>query len=459
MGYADDELHRPRSSRSISSNNFSIPDIIMIELMHNFLRGELLELRCVSKRWNMLVFRAIGYCAALRIKEIPDGFRPKVVPEGYDGALEICLKINTCRREFMRILAVRDLMHSNVVPIVSLTLERIMLETDGTELLANAIYGTDSLKTLNLLKSRIRGEDVKILADALCQNSSIRSLCIVSNYFWCIGAQAIATVLRANSNITSLELRYNGIGAEGGRALADALLVNTSLVSLDLQNNNIKEGAQAFAESLRINSHLTALKLGDNQIGFDGTRAIAEALHVNRGLKCLNIISRATAVQGLVGALRVNTTLTSLTTGWIEDRDAVTLLEALRVNSTLTRINLGSSYRGDVIMGLRHGYGEVCPHYGPYREYKGDWKDDRMHGNGIIVYMNCNKFVGKFDRGLMSEGTFKFGCSDKDYLAEFSKWKSNDLFSSPCWAVLRDPDDGSVYREGWFRDGKFDIAI
>ena len=55
-----------------------------------------------------------------------------------------------------------------------------------------------------------------------------------------------------NTSLTEIDLRYNEIGVEGTKAIAEALKVNTSLTDNYLEGNNIgDEGEKAIGEALK----------------------------------------------------------------------------------------------------------------------------------------------------------------------------------------------------------------
>ena len=105
-------------------------------------------------------------------------------------------------------------------------------------------------------------------------------------------AQDTLERLHANDpSLTVLSLYDNQIGPEGTRALADALITNTSLTELYLSGNRIgPAGAAALAEALRINTSLTELNLFGNRIGNAGAHALAGALRTNTSLTALWIL-------------------------------------------------------------------------------------------------------------------------------------------------------------------------
>jgi len=76
--------------------------------------------------------------------------------------------------------------------------------------------------------------------------------------------------------------------------------------------------------------------------------------------------------------------------------------------------NDGTSEKGDFATGLIHGFAEkTTKEY----TYKGQWKDDEVHGEGDYSWKSGTRYVGEFERGFRSgKGTltcfdgFQFTC-------------------------------------------------
>ncbi len=57
-------------------------------------------------------------------------------------------------------------------------------------------------------------------------------------------------------------------------------------------------------------------------------------------------------------------------------------------------------------------------------EYVGEWRDDKMHGNGTRRYTNGDMYVGNFDKGKREgEGRFYFSNGDM----YFGQWQNNQM--------------------------------
>ncbi len=140
------------------------------------------------------------------------------------------------------------------------------------------------------------------------------------------GAIALAAALKSNSTLKILNVGLNQIGDDGLRALVDALKDNRTLTKLYIFGSNgvmdIKisdAGAEVLAMMLEVNYTLEILDLGMNEIGYLGTKALANALKKNRSLKELNL--NANKIMG--------------------DAGAETLAVMLKTNHSLRVLNLG----------------------------------------------------------------------------------------------------------------------
>ena len=63
-------------------------------------------------------------------------------------------------------------------------------------------------------------------------------------------------------------------------------------------------------------------------------------------------------------------------------------------------------YRGDLVNGIREGYGTLYNEHGR-RQYVGQWKNDKMHGEGNMYYLFTDElfFEGTFNEGSRVKGT------------------------------------------------------
>lgn len=86
--------------------------------------------------------------------------------------------------------------------------------------------------------------------------------------------------------------------------------------------------------------------------------------------------------------------------------------------NVLTYTN-GDKYEGEVVRGIREGYGTYYYHNGD--KYEGMWYNNKKHGMGTLFYKNGNLYVGEWhDSEKSGLGTFYFKNGDK-YHGEFNK--------------------------------------
>lgn len=198
------------------------------------------------------------------------------------------------------------------------------------------------LSTLKLARDELDTEGIQVLADALSINSSVRSLCLEGAELGDFGIQVLAEGLKRNNSIRILNLRDNLIGDPGIKALAAALKRNGSIRLLKLEINEIgDEGIKALAEALKLNRALRTLFLGNNQIGDEGIKALAEALQENTSVNTLGIRGK--------NILRINGASAPLylVHNELGDDAIKALAEALKVNRSVSQLYLGDHDIGD----------------------------------------------------------------------------------------------------------------
>ena len=96
------------------------------------------------------------------------------------------------------------------------------------------------------------------------------------------------------------------------------------------------------------------------------------------------------------------------------------------------------------------GYFDNC--YGAYQfddegEYVGEWKDDKMHGQGTLVWTNGDKYVGEWKENKKNgQGTLIWAVGDK-YVGEF---KDNNMHGQGSYS-----DVGGDKYVGEWKDNKY----
>lgn len=166
------------------------------------------------------------------------------------------------------------------------------------------------------------------------------------------GAQALGDVLKENTSLISLYLGDNRIGKLGIQALSDALLLNTSLTKLDLSGNNLQEEVVPFfSQMFQTNRTLRVLNLSNNNFKKEGLCKLVEALQTNETLESIDLSANYLEHQSdvLLGdafavLIELNRSLKTLkiSTNNIGREGTQAIAEILKTNTTLTKLDLAS---------------------------------------------------------------------------------------------------------------------
>jgi hypothetical protein len=176
--------------------------------------------------------------------------------------------------------------------------------------LADALKGDTTLKKLCLIDNEIGGREIEVITDALEGNATLTTLNLQSNNIEDIGVLHLVNFLKKNTTLEELNLSYNRIENKGAMDIADILKKNNILMNLDLSYNG--PGDQYY----------TDIADRQNWIGDQGTRCIADALKVNKGL--VN--------------LAFGSSLFGETT--ISDETGRYVLDCLKINNSLLHVEL-----------------------------------------------------------------------------------------------------------------------
>ena len=106
----------------------------------------------------------------------------------------------------------------------------------------------------------------------------------------------------------------------------------------------------------------------------------------------------------------------------------------------------GDKYVGEFKDGKRHGKGTYQHASG--NKYVGEYKDGKRHGKGTYTWADGDKYVGEFRNGKShGQGTYTFSDGQRE-IGEYKNGKLNGY-------AIQYRADGSVAREGIFKDDKF----
>jgi len=121
-----------------------------------------------------------------------------------------------------------------------------------------------------------------------------------------------------------------------------------------------------------------------------------------------------------------------------------------------------SIYNGNVLNGVKEGYGELKFEDGTI--YKGEFKNDKFNGKGKIIFSNGREYEGEFKNNKM-DGEGKFTWEDgKQYIGKYNDnikqgrgklcW-NNDKYYEGEWFNNKPHGYGMYYLNGKLLKGKF----
>ena len=128
---------------------------------------------------------------------------------------------------------------------------------------------------------------------------------------------------------------------------------------------------------------------------------------------------------------------------WIDDNmiDSIIQKDDVQTSNVKTKhdnidYGNGESYVGELSNGKRDGKGTfVCEKF----TFTGEWKDDKMHGKGEIVYKNGEKYVGEWrDNQKYGQGTYYF--------------KNNDIFEANYLNDKNELSGKMIFSDGIYQD-------
>lgn len=152
--------------------------------------------------------------------------------------------------------------------------------------------------------------------------------------------------LKENRTLKTLDLSNKNIGYTGTKAIANALRENKTLTTLNLSNNNLGvEGVKAITRALIGNKTLTTLNLSSNYISFNNYETENRIL-TEEGERVPDL--DYSGIKSIVRLLKRNNTLIllDLSQNYMDDNGARILAAALRVNTTLDSLSLNGNDLG-----------------------------------------------------------------------------------------------------------------
>ena len=179
------------------------------------------------------------------------------------------------------------------------------MEDEGTCELATGLLKNNTLRHLNLRSNGITDNASLSLQGMLFSCPQLKNICLSNNELGDLGVAALARGLsNPRCGVKEMDLCCNNIGVNGSVALAQMLKINKTLTTLNLSFNEIgDDGASALAASLVRNRTLQGLNLKRCGITNQGAQRIAQHLEKMHGLKELILASNKITTQGYVALL------------------------------------------------------------------------------------------------------------------------------------------------------------
>ena len=169
----------------------------------------------------------------------------------------------------------------------------------GLSTFLNSICELSRVDFLDLHNHELSYSDVKLVSKCLEQHSHCTRLILTNCNVGDDGAKTCAVGLSHCAGLKELVLNVNNIGDEGSIALAETLTKNplSHLEKLDISFNAIgNSGAKSLSEGLILCTNLHSLDLRCNKIGDEGAIAITRAVKDVELLLCNQKITKEGAI-------------------------------------------------------------------------------------------------------------------------------------------------------------------
>ena len=212
----------------------------------------------------------------------------------------------SCRLQLQEFKLYSAMPSSGAVPLVdglrsckhlhTLFLNNVDLCSDGAVTLAKGLTHFNCLKQLSLKFCGISPEGAEAIAVGLI-DIPLETIHIPSNNIGCKGALALGKEF----HFKELDCNSNNIGSDGTKALARGLMKSSILIELRLDDNSCdSSGITALAEGLSYCTGLQLLSLSHNSVGPDGAAALAQGIKSCTHLQVLLLNNCSLSSDGIV---------------------------------------------------------------------------------------------------------------------------------------------------------------
>jgi len=186
------------------------------------------------------------------------------------------------------------------VTIEELNVDNVSMLPRGFDALANMILTNSNLKTISLANNDLHDNDLALLSQSLTQNKEIpvESLVLSFNKFTCVGVECLMNAVWGSQTLKTIKLDNNNMQDRGAQ-LFSVVLGSIKLEVLDVSFNKISTvGVKAIMKSLSENDSLKRLALCGIPMDQNASKAVSYALAYNQSLQRLNIDSCSVGYSG-----------------------------------------------------------------------------------------------------------------------------------------------------------------
>ncbi|UJR17690.1 hypothetical protein I4U23_004588 [Adineta vaga] len=167
-----------------------------------------------------------------------------------------------------------------------LNLSNNLIESNGIELLANAVRSNLILKRLCLKGNRIDFKGAEYLAKALTINNTLEVLDLETNNIADLGVESLAGMIRQNRTLKDLHLSYNYIENKGMEMLLNAMDNKSTIELLSLSGNRLNDNClDTLEKMINNNIKLQRLELYENHFSLEGKTRLLRIGHMKKGFK------------------------------------------------------------------------------------------------------------------------------------------------------------------------------
>ena len=241
-----------------------------------------------------------------------------------------------------------------------LDMSRNNIGGEGIKALADALQYCTKLRALDISSNGTQDSAAMVALGGALKHCHLRDLILSDNNIACDGACSIASSF--SRYLCKLHIRSCDIGVEGCKAIAKALHHCKNISELDISNNHMPQSCTvALAEALKHCTKLCKLDISCNTLGSEGAKVIAHSLS---HCTCLEELAISDSNLGSNGACFLARSYVSLFKLDISCNDigcegCNTIAKALRYCIHLRELNISKNFISDddakvLIEALKH---------------------------------------------------------------------------------------------------------